>query len=114
MSEQRKTVYLVKANNDLISHCKCTSALIGSPAQIDCPWCGCGWLFVCSKCRKGFTFARAEIVDLSWDQLAYNDLEGKWGRQPSEKDLNEWIEFMKILLKDVEPGKEYVYLDGWV
>ena len=59
-AKKTKTVYLVKANNDLISHCACSNAVIGAPAQMDCPWCGCGWLFVCSKCRKAFSFARAE------------------------------------------------------
>jgi hypothetical protein len=114
MKENSKTIYLVKANNNLISHCTCADALIGAPAQFDCPWCGCGWLFVCARCRKAFTFARAKSVDLSWDQLAHRDLDGKWGSQPSPEDVSEWIEFMKILLKDITLGEEYVYLDGWI
>src|SRR5262249_18861030 len=52
-------VYLRKANNDLVSHCACAQAdaLVTAPSQMDCPWCGCGWLFICSRCRKAFTFA---------------------------------------------------------
>jgi hypothetical protein len=109
-----KIVYLVKANNELISHCACSQAIVGAPAQLDCPWCGCGWLFVCPTCRKVFTFARAEEVALTWEELAHKDLDGKWGRQPSSKEITEWISFMKILLKDLKAGKEYVYIDGWV
>ncbi len=107
-----KTLYLVKANDSFISHCKCITAPIGAPAQMDCPWCGCGWLFVCPQCRKAFTFARAGELDLSWEDLAHRDLDGKWSRQPTAEDIRVWIDFMKVMLKDLEPGREYVYLDG--
>lgn len=113
-TERPKVVFLAKANNDVISHCKCENALIGEPVQMDCPWCGRGWLFLCSKCRKAFTFARAEEVDLTWEQLAHNDLDGKWGRQPTDEEVGDWIEFMKILTQDVRVGKQYAYIDGWV
>jgi hypothetical protein len=113
-AQKTKTVYLAKANNDLISHCICSNTIIGAPAQMDCPWCGCGWLFVCPKCRKAFSFARAEEVELSWEQLAHKDLDGKWGRQPTPREVKDWISFMKVLLKDLKVGKEYVYIDGWV
>ena len=112
--ETSRILYLVKANNDLISHCSCANTVIGAPAQMDCPWCGCGWLFVCPTCRKAFTFGRAEEVALTWEELAHKDLDGKWGRQPSSKEIKEWISFMKILLKDLKIGKDYVYIDGWV
>src|SRR5579863_879047 len=82
-------VYLAKANNDLISRCTCDRTFIGAPSQMDCPWCGCGWLFLCPKCRKAFTFAQAEEVDLTWEQLAHNDLDGKWGRQPTSQEVME-------------------------
>ncbi len=107
-------VFLARANNDLISHCKCEKPFIGAPAQMDCPWCGCGWLFVCPKCRKAFTFARAEECELTWEQLAHNDLDGKYGRQPCQEEIDDWIGFMKVLTKDIQPGKVYVYIDGWV
>jgi hypothetical protein len=109
-----KTIYLVKANNSLISHCTCSNAVIGTPAQMDCPWCGCGWLFVCRECRKAFTFARAEEMEQTWQELAHRDLDGKWGRQPTPEDIEQWISFMKMVLRDVKVGKEYVYIDGWV
>ena len=47
-----KIVYLKKASNELISHCGCEESRISYPAQMDCPWCGCGWLFSCITCRK--------------------------------------------------------------
>jgi hypothetical protein len=98
-------IYLVKANDDLASPCGCVSTPIAAPVQKDCPWCGCGWLFVCLKCRKPFAFARAEEVDATWDELARLDARG---------DAEEWIDFMKVLLKDLRPGATYVYLDGWI
>lgn len=107
-------VFLAKANNDLISHCKCEHTFIGAPAQMDCPWCGCGWLFICPKCRKAFTFARAERCELTWEQLAHNDLDGKYGRQPSQEEVDEWIGYMKLLTKDLVISKQYAYIDGWV
>lgn len=110
----RKIVYLVKANDEFISHCKCERTPIGGPGQLDCPWCGCGWLFACPKCRKAFTFARAEEVDFTWEELAHHDLDGKWGRNPTSEEVEEWIEFMKLLLENVEVGKQYVYIDGRV
>lgn len=48
-----KTIYLIKDNDDLCSHCACETAYITFPPQMDCPWCGCGWLFSCTACRVG-------------------------------------------------------------
>ncbi len=114
MSGTDKVVFLTKLNNDVISHCKCDGTFIAEPSQMDCPWCGCGWLFLCASCRKPFTFALAEEVNFTWEHLAHNDLDGKWGRQPTAEEVEEWIGFMKILLKDVQAGKQYAYIDGWV
>ncbi len=114
MSSSNKTVFLTKSNNNLISHCKCDSALIAEPSQMDCPWCGCGWLFQCAHCRKPFTFARAEELNFTWEHLAHNDLDKKWGRKPTGEEVKEWIGFMKILLKDIQIGRQYAYIDGWV
>jgi hypothetical protein len=67
-----KHLYLRKANDGFVSHCKCdkADALISSPSQMDCPWCGCGWLFICSRCCKAFTFVEAVQVDESWEKTA--------------------------------------------
>ena len=107
-------IYLVKANYDLVSSCTCAQTYIGAPGQMDCPWCGCGWLFVCPKCRKAFAFAQAQEARLTWEELAHNDLDGKWGRQPTRQEVEEWISLMKNLLKGVQVGKNYAYIDGGV
>ena len=106
-------VYLVKESADLVCHCKCADALITFPPQMDCPWCGCGWLFTCIECRKAFTFARGVLVDETLEKIAVRDLRNRWEKEPAPKDVVEWVEAMRILLKDVEVGREYVYLDGF-
>src|SRR4051812_13993920 len=109
-----KTVYLAKANDKLISHCKCNKSLITWPPQLDCPWCGCGWLFTCINCRKAFTFANGIEVDEPLDEIAGREL-AKWknGRDLEKGEVDQWVEGMSVLLKNIEPGVEYVYLDGW-
>ena len=109
-------VYLRKANDDFVSHCKCarTEALISSPGQMDCPWCGCGWLFGCRQCRKAFTFAEGVEVDESWEEAGDRDVRALYQRDPETGEVEEWVECMKALLKGVEPGGLYVYFDGHV
>jgi hypothetical protein len=108
--------YLRKANDELVSHCKCdkTDALISSPGQMDCPWCGCGWLFICSRCHKSFTFAEAVEVIEEWEETADRSIRGMHQRPPENGEVEEWVEFMKMLLKGIKLGEHYVYLDGWV
>jgi hypothetical protein len=105
-------VYLTKANNDLVSFCKCDSALITSPPQADCPWCGCGWLFTCINCRKAFTFATAIETDRSWEDLSRADLRGELQVDPSADQIAEWISFMKSYIGDAIVGATYVAFDG--
>lgn len=111
-----KHLYLRKANNDLVSHCQCdeSEALISSPGQMDCPWCGCGWLFICSRCRKAFTFAEGVELDESWRETGHRTISALYERDPEPGEVEEWVDFMKILLNDVVPGEQYVYLDGYV
>ena len=111
-----KHIYLRKANDEGISHCRCVpaDALISSPCQMDCPWCGCGWLFICSRCRKAFTFAESVEVSESWQETAERTIRSLYQREPKPDEVKEWIGFMKILLKGVRLGERYVYLDGWV
>ena len=110
--EGKGTLYLVKANDDFVSFCRCKRALASSPPQMDCPWCGCGWLFTCIECRKAFTFAKAVVVPQSLEELGRDDLRGRWHKDPSPEQLAEWVEWMKMLLKPIEAGKVYVYFDG--
>src|SRR5437868_4230473 len=105
--------YLRKANDDFVSHCKCNKvdALISSPGQMDCPWYGCGWLFVCNQCRRAFTFAEAVEVEESWEVTADRSIRGRFQRPPEPGEVEEWIGFMKILLDGIETGQKYVYFD---
>jgi len=111
-----KHVYLRKANDDFVSHCNCAKAdaLISSPGQMDCPWCGCGWLFICSHCRKAFTFAEGIDVEETWAETGERTVRELYQRAPEAGEVEEWVGFTKILLKGVEPGELYVYLDGYV
>jgi hypothetical protein len=111
-----KHLYLRKTNDDLVSHCHCAQAdaLITGPCQMGCPWCGCGWLFICRRCRKAFTFAEAVEVKESWAETADRAIRGLIQREPEPGQVEEWVGFMKMLLKGLRRGEQYVYLDGWV
>lgn len=106
-------IYLRKANDELLSRCRCASseALINFPAQADCPWCGCGWLFSCSRCRKGFTFAEGVEVDFTLEEMARRELQ-RWQKEPDPDEIHEWTVVMGELLAPVEVGGRYVYFDG--
>jgi hypothetical protein len=95
MSEKVLTTFLTKASDMVISHCRCPSenALIMFPAQMDCPWCGCGWLFTCRTCRKAFTFATAVEVEASLEELARQDLSSGFyrGKKVPDDALEDWI-----------------------
>jgi hypothetical protein len=107
-------IYLAKANNKLVSHCRCAEALITFPPQMDCPWCGCGWLFTCIVCGKAFTFAKGVAVSEPWEETAKRDLRNRWRKEPTLDQVSEWVDFMKELLSDVRVGEEYVCLDGMI
>ena len=107
-------IYLKKASNELVCHCTCYNAPITFPPQMDCPWCGCGWLFCCANCRKAFTFAVAVEMDESWEVTALRDLNGRGPNfKPTADDVADWVEAMQEMCSELEPGQQYVYLDGW-
>lgn len=112
--QPRPVLWLKKSRTDVCCHCRCTSGIVGGPGQLDCPWCGCGWMFFCIKCRKGFTFARAVRIKRSLDDLAAQDWRAMFGSEPSKKQLAPWSEWFRDLAADLEEGEEYVYLDGIV
>ncbi|QDU27387.1 hypothetical protein ETAA8_24740 [Anatilimnocola aggregata] len=111
----KKHLYLKRANDKLVCHCQCDEALITFPPQMDCPWCGCGWLFCCAKCRKAFSFAVAVELNESWEATALRDLQGRGPGfdAPTEDDVAAWVEAMQVMCEELELGEEYVYLDGW-
>jgi hypothetical protein len=81
---------------------------------MDCPWCGCGWLFTCSRCRKVFTFAEAVEVNESWEETADRTIRNLYHREPEPGEIEEWVGFMQLLIRGIRPGHQYVYFDGWV
>ena len=107
------TVYLERASKEVICHCRCRQSLVGAPTQMDCPWCGCGWLFTCLNCRKSYAFARGVEVEQTLEELARDDLQSRTGESPGAEDIAGWVEWMTVLLKAVRVGREYVYLDGY-
>src|SRR5690349_1929085 len=103
----KKHLYLKKASNELVSHCTCDDAPITFPPQMDCPWCGCGWLFCCANCRKAFTFAVAVELDESWEATAMRDLGNRSPDfKPTEDDIAAWVEAMQELCGELEVGQE--------
>lgn len=109
---KQRTLWLVKSRDSVCCHCRCKRGLISGPDQLDCPWCGCGWLFSCLKCRRAFTFARACTVTQTIEELARADWIGAWERDPTKKELADWTEALREFTSDLEEGSEYVYLDG--
>ena len=106
-------LYLEKSNNDFISHCACERARIAYPGQLDCPWCGCGWLFSCTDCRKAFTYARCIEIDATWEEVARHDITRyRSDGECDEEDMGLWIADMQHLLEDLVLGEEYVWFDG--
>jgi hypothetical protein len=112
---ERKHLYLQRASDKLVCHCNCDDAWITFPPQMDCPWCGCGWLFCCSKCRKAFAFAKCVEINESWEETALRDLNSRGPdfEKPTADDVEAWVAAMKVMCEELEPGQEYVYLDGW-
>jgi hypothetical protein len=107
------TIYLARANTKLVCYCRCAHSLISSPSQMDCPWCGCGWLFTCITCGKAYAFARGVLVDPTLEELGRTHWQRCYHREPKKQELAEWVQWMRILLKNVESGHEYVYVDGY-
>lgn len=104
-------VYLAKHSDELVSHCKCATALVTLPGQASCPWCGCGWLFSCIRCRKAFTFAIGVRTDRAWEELATEDIR-RGGWTMSDDSVDDWVADMRHLLAGIEVGRRYVFFDG--
>jgi hypothetical protein len=109
-----KITYLKKANDDVISFCACGDGRVTFPAQMNCPWCGCGWLFTCITCRKAFTFAEGVEIEGTWEDLAREDIRSRLEEDPSDEDVASWIEGMKEITREVRAGVRYVVIDGSV
>jgi hypothetical protein len=106
-------LHIAKASNEGVCFCECDDALMAVPDQLDCPWCGCGWLLTCAKCGKAFTFGRGVEVEGDLEAMVREDLAGRgWKKEAVREMLESATEYLRALLEDVEEGREYVYLDG--
>ena len=97
----RGTKYLVRSGSDVLCHCDCEDAPVSFPPQADCPWCGCGWMFTCLKCRKAFLFARCVPRRETLEELAAIDSVA-FGCKSEDKDefVASWLDYMKPATPD--------------
>ena len=108
-------LYIAKASNEGVCFCECEDSLMSVPDQLDCPWCGCGWLFCCTNCGKAFTFGKAVEVSFELHDefiLADFDRRGFPEEMLTQEFAASMREMLLELLADVEEGVEYVYFDG--
>ena len=101
---------VLKANNDLISFCTCAEAM-ATTGQLDCPWCGCGWLFTCTQCRKAFTFGVVAESDLTPRQIGQR-LQSSDPASVDEEDAEGAWEWLEYELEPLSVGQTVIYLDG--
>lgn len=104
--------YLAKANDDVLSHCRCEGELASLPGQLDCPWCGCGWLIACGTCRRAFVYAKVIEVDASYEKLVRADFERRGYAMIKETDIRHDAQVIEEMLSPFSVGDIVVYLDG--
>ncbi len=112
MSAPAKTKYFFKANNDVLSFCACEDEPAMSSGQLDCPWCGCGWMIGCTKCSKSFIFAEVRETELSLIEIARRDAGRRGLTTVTEAKFVEWAKGMRETLENFAVGDVVVYLDG--
>jgi hypothetical protein len=110
VSAQHK--YFFKANDAVLSFCKCVDAPAQSEGQLDCPWCGCGWLICCLECGLAFTFAEVRATDIPLIEFGRREIAARRLEHISEQDLADWVDWMAEVLDRFEVGDIVVYLDG--
>ena len=104
--------FLFKANDEVLSFCTCEGQPAMSTGQLDCPWCGCGWMISCSNCTKSFIFAEVRETDIPLIELGRREAAARGLTDVSEQDAAEWAEGMAEAFADFEVGDIVVYLDG--
>jgi hypothetical protein len=105
--------FFFKANDDVLSHCTCVDPPAMSTGQLDCPWCGCGWLIPCAECGRSFTFAVVRETDTPLIEFARREAERRGiGDHVTEEDMQEWAQGMAETLDVFDEGDIVVYLDG--
>jgi hypothetical protein len=103
---------LRKANDDVLSHCKCSTSLASLPSQLDCPWCGCGWLIGCTQCRRSFSYARVAEVETDYETFIQNDRRRSEYPDFDRSELKNYALWLEDTLADIPVGTTVVYLDG--
>ena len=84
-----------------------------STGQLDCPWCGCGWLISCAQCRKAFTFAVVRETDTPLIEFARREVITRGiEEQVTDDELRDWVEDRAKILDFFDVGDVVVYLDG--
>jgi hypothetical protein len=104
--------FLFKANDDVLSHCTCDWEPAMSTGQLDCPWCGCGWLISCSRCKRSYTFAVVRETDVSLFELGRREAAARGLGPVAADDIQMWADAMSEALDVFQPGDIVVYLDG--
>ncbi len=108
--------WLVRSSRDTICSCDCADVdAVSSPpgsAQMDCPWCGCGFLTLCISCSEAFTYARCVEVPLTAEEVVARWHRGSLGRDCSADDLVEYSGMLREVAEPLVLGVEYVTLDG--
>lgn len=103
---------LSKANDDVLSHCQCSTPLASLPSQLDCPWCGCGWLIGCTQCRRAFTYAQVVEVKTDYETYIQDDRRRGGFEDYDPSELSDCASWLEDTLADLHVGKTVVYLDG--
>lgn len=99
-----KHKFFFKANDDVLSHCGCDGAPAMSTGQLDCPWCGCGWLIGCAQCGKSFTFAEVRETDIPLIELGRREAITRGLTTITEEEIADWAEGMADALDQFEVG----------
>lgn len=98
-----------KANNDLISFCECEGAF-GTTGQLDCPWCGCGWMFACTNCNRAFTFG--EVFETDITPLELGRKMEQTTTEPDDEVALSYVGWLEDEPSVRMPGETVVILDG--
>lgn len=109
----KKQKFLFKANDDVLSFCQCENEPAMSSGQLDCPWCGCGWMIACSRCTKSFVFAEVRATHIPLMELGRREVAARGLTTVTEPEIAEWAQGMARMLDKFEVGDIVVYLDGW-
>jgi hypothetical protein len=104
--------YIAKANDNVISHCKCRAPLASPPGQLDCPWCGCGWMICCTDCGKAFVYGKVVNADDTYDTLIRMNYVRRGYTNVTDEELQNDARMMEEMLTPFEVGDIVVYFDG--